>query len=1458
MKSGSIFIRILSVTLMILTAGAGISSAGHIVDSRHAPSGYKATVEAPARPVSAVGPDVLLIQTALPWSSSADTTVLNALGYTYNIINMSEVATTDITQYKVVLIVNDQVQAFYDNYASNYSTFESYVKNGGVLVFFACDQGWNGGSNSTDLPGYVQVIHQFESMDVVADAAHPVVTQGLLDHQSLFGYPNVAVTNSDLVGTYCSHNAFTESTLPAGADVFLRASSNNAPTAVSYKLGNGYVIATGQTWEFSYDRWNKQTMYTTYAFSRMLPDIFQYAFALSGGQKVSGLNVNVYPDDNYPEKSRPTVWKAPGDLIDVVAVLTNNTAADLSGVTLRLQIDGAMFDPAFLYVYNRQSPEKIAVQAETEITGFTDDQAASGTRTITLSGLAVPLSSSQAANQYVFRLKLASEMSAGTLVDATATASGTGLLTAQNALSSGGSIRIVTGQGTAPPKIVLTNRELMYRLYAVTSTGAFDTNGAAQVNRLWQDLYSMAAKDVAVIYCIDKYDRDADGDRVNNPTISWFSDRKKLAYGAGGSYGYDSDPTTNLEETVVNQVALKIDGMLLDFLDKTGGHGETAERYVAILGGDAVIPFYRAFDTSKTVLKTAKFHNASSITSTDATNDYFFSDVVYRDRADTSWTALTGGNVNYVGRLTGKTAEDIRNLLLSSDTSESRGHRVVKLENNMMNCDLDDFEASAAQRGYTVIKAIGTTNIDVANPTGCAPYTKKPGSLGVSDPARWADFKKLFTGNDIMDFDIMRIRSQGLPASALSSETEFGVYFNGTGLSGEASSISSFLSGFNPFFIFDAPLAGQVDGVLNTGLLNSLLPLGVRGVIAPSAAAFTPRISRFNDAFTDSFLKAFPAGKALALAGRKWQSTITSDEDSLTGLSVNLFGLPWASISPTGVTAATRASTTVKSTAGHNPSGSATLVTRTIPVDASAYSTETWSGFDILKIDGFNLQLQDLQTPVLPVAVFEAAIPLDSQSIGVDVAFNSPVNLGTLNIPVYTSTPAVPDIDSEFPAGGYSACPTTLGVYPETPFTYETIVMDGYLLVRVRVLPALFNSETHAVTLYKAPEITISFSTTDQGIVSNYTSDKKKYPVNGTMTVRTTVENITSSAVSYAVTAQVLDITGTAVSNPATATQSIDALNTGIIPVELSAPASTGAYTLAISVTDGMGKTIGQAYRPIPVISGQISDFSAPTWIEKGSSGTFSLTYENLSGSDVTAYGDIYIFDQTGNQILKLAQKSFLVTSGSSVTVTVPWFPSDSFSTGQYYARAVVSAGNASYDQFSNSFTVAYPDNISLSAGWNLVSLYYTPTDTSIDTVLSAVSGSCTGVWTYGGGTWGYYTPEGAYSFFNNLSTMTSGVGYWINMTVATQLPIMGSAAPTSIDLVAGWNLVGFSYKSSLAVSDAVAGISSNLNRVLGVASDGTWLFYDPAEVEQSDLPKLEPGHGYWINVKADCTWTLP
>ena len=94
-------------------------------------------------------------------------------------------------------------------------------------------------------------------------------------------------------------------------------------------------------------------------------------------------------------------------------------------------------------------------------------------------------------------------------------------------------------------------------------------------------------------------------------------------------------------------------------------------------------------------------------------------------------------------------------------------------------------------------------------------------------------------------------------------------------------------------------------------------------------------------------------------------------------------------------------------------------------------------------------------------------------------------------------------------------------------------------------------------------------------------------------------------------------------------------------------------------------------------------------------------------------------------------------------------------------------------------------------------------------------------------------------------------------MTEAATLSVTGTEPSKTINLIKGWNLVGYNSAASQNIADALASIAGNVVSVWAYKND-SWQFYDPANPGFSDLTTMSPGYGYWIKSNGACTWTLP
>ena len=241
----SLVVLILALTVFSLAVG---NAAAEDINSATAPEGLiLAEVATPG--IEAGGAEVLLIKDVTPWwDANANELALEELDKTYSVIPSADLATTDLSEYKIVIIASDQTDATYNNLVLNKDKLANYVQNGGVLIAHACDNGWNGGVWTTSwLPLGVTKVNTYQQLLSIIDSTSPIVT----------GTPNGGpVTDADLDNWHWStHGYFTN--LPANVHKIIGITGapgapGTQPTYIEYSYGSGTVLATMQTMEWGW------------------------------------------------------------------------------------------------------------------------------------------------------------------------------------------------------------------------------------------------------------------------------------------------------------------------------------------------------------------------------------------------------------------------------------------------------------------------------------------------------------------------------------------------------------------------------------------------------------------------------------------------------------------------------------------------------------------------------------------------------------------------------------------------------------------------------------------------------------------------------------------------------------------------------------------------------------------------------------------------------------------------------------------------------------------------------------------------------------------------------------------------------------------------------------------------------------------------------------------------------
>jgi len=179
---------------------------------------------------------------------------------------------------------------------------------------------------------------------------------------------------------------------------------------------------------------------------------------------------------------------------------------------------------------------------------------------------------------------------------------------------------------------------------------------------------------------------------------------------------------------------------------------------------------------------------------------------------------------------------------------------------------------------------------------------------------------------------------------------------------------------------------------------------------------------------------------------------------------------------------------------------------------------------------------------------------------------------------------------------------------------------------------------------------------------------------------------------------------------------------------------------------------------------------------------------------------------------------------------------------------------NSYIDQSDSVFAIRVTSTqqlVTLNAGWNMISSYIDPPDSTLPTLLLAQLGSTLTIAknTTGQIYWPLYN-------INTIGKWKPLQGYMCYVTQAATLTFTGDQlAPesTPIPLAAGWNIVAYLRASPLAAPTALASIASQLT----IAKNMTGGIYWP-QYTINTIGNMLPGQGYQLYVTAATALTYP
>ncbi len=261
-----------------------------------------------------------------------------------------------------------------------------------------------------------------------------------------------------------------------------------------------------------------------------------------------------------------------------------------------------------------------------------------------------------------------------------------------------------------------------------------------------------------------------------------------------------------------------------------------------------------------------------------------------------------------------------------------------------------------------------------------------------------------------------------------------------------------------------------------------------------------------------------------------------------------------------------------------------------------------------------------------------------------------------------------------------------------------------------------------------------------------------------------------------------------------------------------------------------------------------------------GSSGTTTITITPAEAT-VTLSNLSHIYDGSA--------KSATVTtnpSGLANTVTYNGSTTEPSAAGSYAVIATITNPNYT-GSATDTMVISAFHSIDLVPGWNLVSFSLHPTSTLVEDVLASVVGHYDLVYAWDatgahstGGNWMRADNNPAPT--DTLLNLDETMGFWIHMTEADTLEVVGSVPGTSnISLATnagGWNLVGYPSAGSGLLPGSLTAHSTMVYAFHAGDTGDPWKLHDTIGAPYAnDLNSLTAGWGYWLYVTLAETWSI-
>ncbi|MDE3058376.1 MAG: T9SS type A sorting domain-containing protein [Bacteroidota bacterium] len=212
-----------------------------------------------------------------------------------------------------------------------------------------------------------------------------------------------------------------------------------------------------------------------------------------------------------------------------------------------------------------------------------------------------------------------------------------------------------------------------------------------------------------------------------------------------------------------------------------------------------------------------------------------------------------------------------------------------------------------------------------------------------------------------------------------------------------------------------------------------------------------------------------------------------------------------------------------------------------------------------------------------------------------------------------------------------------------------------------------------------------------------------------------------------------------------------------------------------------------------------------------------------------------------------------MVAEDSTIVNTL--YPLTSLEHFQQYLWRVRGENSDSIGTWSQtwSFTTTssqLSQKIALLQGWNMISSYIQPRDSTLDTIFASAKANITLLKNPNGKV---YWPS---LNINDIGYWSLRDGYQIYMKAADSVEFDGNQAvpeSTQINLTSGWNLIAYLRNSALPIDSSL----SSVKNYVVIAKNSAGQVYWPSQ-SINTIGSMVPGAGYQINVNQQCALLYP